>query len=74
MRFTIATLTTGALALLSTPFALALEAPEIVVSINTLSTKLLKLQPIAQSINSYNGPLIILNQGPYPVLLKNVFL
>jgi hypothetical protein len=68
MRFNIATLTTGALALGLNSFAAALTSGEVVTNINTLTTKIQALEPTAQSINAVNGELILLGGGPLPVI------
>jgi len=72
MRFNISTLTTGALALLSAPLALAVEPLEIEASITTLTTKLQALEAPAQSINLINGRLILTGQGPYPKIISGL--
>ncbi|KAK4211507.1 hypothetical protein QBC37DRAFT_484544 [Rhypophila decipiens] len=62
-------LRTLATAVLAVPLVSALTASQIVQNIRTLTTKSQALQAPAQSISIINGPLIIIGQGPFPILI-----
>jgi hypothetical protein len=67
MRFNFATVATTALSLFSATSFAAVTPAQIVTNIQDLTAKSQALQVPANSITKINGPLIVAEEGPFPV-------
>lgn len=67
MRSSLFSSTVAVLAVCSNAAFGALTATQIAENINTLTSKSKDLQEPANSLNTVNGPLLAVGQGPFPV-------
>lgn len=67
MRFSILSTAIATLAVCGDAVQAALSPTEIVTNIGIITKMSQNLQGFAQYIDSVNGPLIVINRGPFPV-------
>ncbi|KAI0140750.1 UVI-1 protein [Pestalotiopsis sp. NC0098] len=72
MRYSLFSSTVAVLAVCSNAAFGALTATQIAENINTLTSKSKDLQEPANSLNTVNGPLLAVGQGPFPQIITGL--